>query len=77
MPNMNGLELTQHLRLVESTRNLPIIMITSRSMEKHRTQAFHAGVDVYLTKPYTEAELLQHVQRIMKAVSSPEVGAYA
>lgn len=77
MPNMNGLELAQHLRLDESTRNLPIIMITSRSMEKHRTQALNAGVDVYLTKPYTEAELLQHVQRIMKAAPSPDVVAPA
>lgn len=70
MPNMNGLELAQHLRLDESTRHLPIIMITSRSMEKHRRQAEDAGVDVYLTKPYTESELLQHVQRIMKEASS-------
>lgn len=77
MPNMNGLELAQHLRLDESTRNLPIIMITSRSMEKHRTQALNAGVDVYLTKPYTEAELLQHVQRIMKAAPTPAAVAPA
>lgn len=76
MPNMNGLELAQHLRLDESTRNLPIIMITSRSMEKHRTQALKAGVDVYLTKPYTEAELLQHIQRIMQG-ASPAVSAPA
>lgn len=67
MPNMNGLELAQHLRLEEDTRHLPIIMITSRSMEKHRTQALKAGVDVYLTKPYAEADLLRHVQRIMNA----------
>jgi chemosensory pili system protein ChpA (sensor histidine kinase/response regulator) len=36
-------------------------MITSRSMDKHRRQALSAGVDVYLTKPYTDQELLQHV----------------
>jgi CheY-like chemotaxis protein len=36
-------------------------MITSRSMDKHRRQALSAGVDVYLTKPYTDFELLQHV----------------
>ena len=77
MPNMNGLELAQHLRLEEDTRHLPIIMITSRSMEKHRTQALNAGVDVYLTKPYTEAELLQHVQRIMKAAPTPAAVAPA
>ena len=36
-------------------------MITSRSMDKHRRQALTAGVSVYLTKPYTDQELLQHV----------------
>jgi chemosensory pili system protein ChpA (sensor histidine kinase/response regulator) len=77
MPNMNGLELAQHLRLQEATRLLPIIMITSRSMEKHRKQAMDAGVDVYLTKPYTEAELLQHVQRIMQSAPHPAASAPA
>ena len=61
MPNMNGLELTQHLRMKEATRRLPVIMITSRSMDKHRDQAMQAGVSIYVTKPYTDAALLQHV----------------
>jgi chemosensory pili system protein ChpA (sensor histidine kinase/response regulator) len=77
MPNMNGLELTQHLRLGEATREMPVIMITSRSMEKHRQQAISAGVDAYLTKPYTDAELLQHVRRAMQAVPSQSVAAPA
>ena len=75
MPNKNGLELTQHLRLKEATRHLPIIMITSRSMDKHREQAMRAGVDVYLTKPYTDADLLQQVQGTMQAGSVHEVVA--
>jgi chemotaxis protein histidine kinase CheA/ActR/RegA family two-component response regulator len=61
MPNMNGLELTAHLRSRPELAGLPVIMITSRSMDKHRRQALSAGVDVYLTKPYTDFELLQHV----------------
>jgi chemosensory pili system protein ChpA (sensor histidine kinase/response regulator) len=65
MPNMNGLELTQHLRLKEATRHLPIIMITSRSMDKHRDQAMQVGVDFYLTKPYTDVDLLKHVHQAM------------
>jgi chemotaxis protein histidine kinase CheA/CheY-like chemotaxis protein len=61
MPNMNGLELTAHLRSRVELASLPVIMITSRSMDKHRRQAMSAGVSVYLTKPYTDQELLQHV----------------
>lgn len=67
MPNMNGLELTEHLRMWEATRDLPVIMITSRSMEKHRQQAMRAGVNAYLTKPYAEADLLQHIQNALQA----------
>jgi chemosensory pili system protein ChpA (sensor histidine kinase/response regulator) len=61
MPNMNGLELTTHLRSKSALAELPVIMITSRSMDKHRRQAMSVGVNVYLTKPYTDLELLQHV----------------
>ncbi|HEV7606536.1 MAG TPA: response regulator [Steroidobacteraceae bacterium] len=61
MPNMNGLELTAHIRSRADLANLPVIMITSRSMDKHRRQALSSGVNVYLTKPYTDQELLQHV----------------
>jgi len=61
MPNMNGLELAAHVRARTELVNLPVIMITSRSMDKHRRQALASGVNVYLTKPYTDQELLQHV----------------
>jgi chemotaxis protein histidine kinase CheA len=61
MPNMNGLELAAHVRSRPELAGLPVIMITSRSMDKHRRQALSVGVDVYLTKPYTDHDLLQHV----------------
>ncbi|MFZ2541619.1 MAG: response regulator [Gallionella sp.] len=75
MPNMNGLELTQHLRIKEATRHLPVIMITSRSMDKHREQAMQAGVNIYLTKPYTDADLLQHVHGVLRTGSLSEAAA--
>lgn len=62
MPNMNGLELAAHVRSDAQTRNLPIIMVTSRYTDKHREQAKLAGVDVFMTKPYSEIELLGHVR---------------
>ena len=73
MPNMNGLELTQHLRLKEATQHLPVIMITSRSTEKHRDQALGVGVDYYLTKPYTDADLLNYVQNAIQASAASTV----
>jgi chemosensory pili system protein ChpA (sensor histidine kinase/response regulator) len=64
MPRMNGLELTAHVRNAERTKNTPVIMITSRSTEKHRQQGKSAGVDVYLTKPFSDEVLLGHVVRL-------------
>lgn len=61
MPRMNGLELTSHVRANEATRNIPVIMITSRSTEKHRQKAKGVGVNFYMTKPFSEDELLQNI----------------
>ncbi|MFL6646505.1 MAG: PleD family two-component system response regulator, partial [Sulfurifustaceae bacterium] len=65
MPRMNGLELTAHLRANASTRDLPVIMLTSRTTEKHRRQAAAAGVDDYVTKPYRENDLLLRLRAML------------
>lgn len=65
MPRMNGLELTAHVRANDTTRHIPVIMITSRNTEKHRSLAAAAGVNTYLNKPFSEEELLHHIQDSM------------
>lgn len=67
MPKMNGLELTEHLRAREATRDLPVIMITSRTTEKHRALARSAGVSNYVMKPFSEDELLEIIREEMTA----------
>jgi CheY-like chemotaxis protein len=67
MPRMNGLELTAHVRARPDIANIPVIMITSRSTEKHRRQAEAAGVSTYLTKPFGEEDLLRHVAELTAA----------
>ena len=67
MPNMNGIELTAHIRGREDLKGLPVIMITSRSQEKHRGLATQAGVDTYITKPYNEGDLLQTIREAIAA----------
>lgn len=62
MPRMNGLELASRLRARREYRDLPIIMVTSRSSDKHRNQARVSGVSEYLTKPFRESELLSHLR---------------
>lgn len=65
MPRMNGVELVRALRENPATRAVPVIMITSRSSAKHRQLALDAGVDVFLTKPYTEDVLAGHIARLV------------
>ena len=65
MPRMDGLELTAHIRNREDTASIPIIMITSRTTQKHRAQASEAGVSKYLTKPFTEDDLINAVDEVL------------
>ena len=66
MPRMDGYELASHIRNNERLKNVPIIMITSRTGDKHRQKAIDIGVQEYLGKPYNEGELLAYVQEIVK-----------
>ena len=61
MPRMDGFELTKLLRRDEKTANLPIIMITSRTADKHRDHALQLGVNAYLGKPFQEEALLAQI----------------
>ena len=61
MPRMDGFEVAKRLRQDSKTRSLPIIMITSRTADKHRNYALELGVNEYLGKPFQEEELLGHI----------------
>jgi len=64
MPRMDGFEFTKRIKGDPSFANIPIIMITSRTAEKHRNRAAELGVDLYLGKPYQEDELLKHLREM-------------
>ena len=65
MPRMNGLELAAHLRSDQQTHDIPIVMVTSRSTAKHREQAHAAGIDAFITKPYSEDELAEQIRLLI------------
>ena len=65
MPRMNGMELTAQIRSIDSMKHIPVIMITSRTTEKHRNQAKSFGVDVYLTKPFDGDVLIDHISKLL------------
>ena len=64
MPRMDGFEFTKRIKGDPNFVNIPIIMITSRTAEKHRNRAAELGVDLYLGKPYQEDELLKHLREM-------------
>jgi len=67
MPRMDGFELTKAVRGDQRTRGIPIIVISSRTAEKHRSQATQLGVNAFLGKPYQESELLEQVMKYLPA----------
>ncbi|MBE1160564.1 Hpt domain-containing protein [Dyella acidiphila] len=66
MPRMDGYELAIQMKADPRFRGVPIIMITSRTGEKHRQRAFDLGVERYLGKPYQEAELLAQISEVLE-----------
>ena len=65
MPQMDGYELTSTLRAHDAYRDIPIVMLTSRSGSKHRQKAFDVGATEYLVKPYRDDTLLEVIHRLV------------
>ena len=65
MPRMDGFEVATHMRHDDRLRAVPIIMITSRTGEKHRERAFDIGVNAYMGKPFQENELLSTLRELL------------
>ena len=68
MPRMDGFEVLRAVRRDERLKSLPIIMITSRTGEKHQQQAFELGVNGFLGKPFQEAGLMSSIEDVLAAV---------
>ncbi|MEP6523592.1 hybrid sensor histidine kinase/response regulator [Microcoleus vaginatus DQ-U2] len=65
MPRMDGFELLRSIRSTERFAKIPVAMLTSRSGEKHRQMAMELGANQYFTKPYSEAQLLQAIPKLI------------
>lgn len=65
MPVMDGIETCRRLRAEESTRDIPIIMVTTRSEAQNVEQSYVTGCNEYLTKPIDSIELLAKVKNLI------------
>jgi len=68
MPRMDGFELATHMRNEARLKEIPIIMITSRTGEKHRQRAEEIGVQRYLGKPFQEHDLLDNINSVIEEI---------
>ncbi|MEH1902030.1 MAG: response regulator [Nostoc sp.] len=67
MPRMNGFELLSNFRQYPNLAKIPVVILTSRSSEKHRQLAQELGAKAYLTKPYLEHEFLSTIKGLMNS----------
>jgi len=66
MPRMDGFEVASFVRNDERLKDIPIIMITSRTGSKHKEKAMEIGVNRYLGKPFQEEDLVNNINEILQ-----------
>ncbi len=70
MPRMDGFEFARNVRADAKAKHIPIIMITSRTADKHRNRAMELGVNEYMGKPYQEEQLMVLIRQYTKHVAA-------
>jgi CheY-like chemotaxis protein len=71
LPDISGFEVCEHIRATPELQDLPVLMISARTLTLDRAQAEEAGANGYLTKPFTAEEFRQQVERVLGARAAP------
>lgn len=66
MPVMDGLELTEQLKMNTATSHIPVIMLTAKNLEEHRAEGYEHGADSYITKPFHSKVLLARIENLLR-----------
>jgi two-component system chemotaxis response regulator CheY len=70
MPNMTGTELAQALRAREDGKQVPILMVTARSVREDIIAAMEAGVNNYIVKPFTPQILKEKIDALLAVAAN-------
>jgi two-component system, chemotaxis family, response regulator PixH len=65
MPGMSGFELCRNLKKNEATQKMPVVVCSSKNQELDRLWGLKQGADVYVTKPFTQEDLLRAVKSVL------------
>ena len=66
LPGISGVEFAKRLRREEATRDLPVIMLTARGEEESKLRGYEAGIDDYVTKPFSNQELIARIRAVLR-----------
>ncbi len=66
MPEVSGIELLRRLRREDSTREIPVILLTAKIEEQNAVQGLDAGADDYVTKPFSARELMARIKAVLR-----------
>ncbi|HYG06830.1 MAG TPA: twitching motility response regulator PilH [Stenotrophomonas sp.] len=64
MPNLNGFQATRTLKREPTTQNIPVILVTTKDQDTDRMWGMRQGARAYITKPFSEDELSEVIERI-------------
>ena len=67
MPNLNGFQATRQLSREGSTRDIPVVLVTTKDQDTDRMWGMRQGAKAYITKPFSESELSEVIARVFSA----------
>jgi len=78
MPDMDGWEVYQHMKADETTKNIPVIVVTARAQSIDKVLGLHiAKVDDYIAKPFSPQELVEGIEKVLAKRLNPTAEAPA
>jgi twitching motility two-component system response regulator PilH len=75
MPNLNGFQATRTLSRESTTRHIPVVLVTTKDQDTDRMWGLRQGAKAYLTKPFSEDELSEVIERILQTIDRPPASA--
>ncbi|MFC3276965.1 twitching motility response regulator PilH [Xanthomonas fragariae] len=70
MPNLNGFQATRMLKREPTTQHIPVILVTTKDQDTDRMWGMRQGARAYITKPFSEDELLEVIERVFNQKTS-------
>jgi DNA-binding response OmpR family regulator len=73
LPRLNGFEVAKRLRAEESTRSIPLLILSAKGESESRIKGLELGADDYLPKPFSPRELVLRIQSLLRRSAPPSV----